>query len=148
MLGYQLMTYFLPTLNSWIPQIAESDLYQALLPIGGGLLLGLLGFSIEKFCVGAICFALTVAIAIQYFGTDTQALIIAGIIGVIAAGVSTMLLKPATILATSLAGAYSLTIAIFAFFPSLDQAIYYFPILLGSATFGAIIQFISTKRER
>ena len=147
-LGYQLMTYFQPTLTSWFPEVLGTELYQTLLPIAGGLLLGLLGFSIEKFCVGAICFALTIAIAIQYYGASTETIAIAGVIGVVVAGLSTMLMKPATILATSAAGAYAFVIALFALVPTLDQSVYYFPILIGSGVLGAIVQFLTTKRVR
>ena len=47
-LGYNLMMFLMPVINGAVPQIADSQLYQVLLPIGGGLLLALLGFSIEK----------------------------------------------------------------------------------------------------
>ena len=41
-LGVTLMNYFMPIINSAVPQIAENGLWQTLLPIAGGLLLGLL----------------------------------------------------------------------------------------------------------
>lgn len=145
-LGYNLMGFLMPTINNLVPQIAENNLYQILLPIGGGLLLALLGFSIEKLCVGGICFALTMVITIQYFGTEMQTLAIGGIIGIIAAGAAVTLMKPATIIATSAAGAYALTIAILALFPGINKETFYFVILGGLALMGSVFQFLTTKR--
>ncbi len=145
-LGYNLMGFLMPTINNLVPQIAENDLYQMLLPIGGGLLLALLGFSIEKLCVGGICFALIMVITIQYFGTEMQTLAIGGIIGIIAAGAAVMLMKPATIIATSAAGAYALTIAILAFFPGISKEIFYFPMLGGISLIGTFFQFLTSKK--
>lgn len=145
-LGYNLMGFLMPTINNLVPQIAENNLYQILLPIGGGLLLALLGFSIEKLCVGGICFALTIVITIQYFGTEMQTLAIGGIIGIIAAGAAVTLMKPATIIATAVAGAYALTIAILALFPDINKETFYF-VILGSLTLiGSVFQFLTTKR--
>lgn len=145
-LGYNLMMFLMPHLNNMVPEIAKNNLYQALLPIAGGLLLALLGFSIEKLCVGGICFALTMVITVQYFGAEMQTLAIGGIVGVIAAGVAVMLMKPATIVATSLAGAYALTIAILALVPDISRETYYFVILGGATAIGAVFQFLTTKR--
>ena len=145
-LGYNLMQFLMPTINGWVPQIADSNLYQMLLPIAGGLLLALMGFSIEKICVGGICFALVVTITARYFGTEMQTLAIGGIIGVIAAAAAVTLMKPATIIATAVAGAYAATMAILAFFPDINGEVFYFPILVGLSAVGAIFQFATTKR--
>lgn len=145
-IGYQLMTYFQPTLNTWVPQIADQPLWQTLLPIAGGLLLSLVGFSIEKLCVGGICFCLTMIIAVNYFGSEMQTLAIAAIIGVVLAGLAVTLIKPASIVATSIAGAYALTLAAEILFPEINHATMFFPILGGISAFGAIFQFITTKR--
>ena len=146
LLGFMLVNYFLPEITRLVPQIAENELWQALLPIGGGLLLALLGFSIEKLCVGGICFVLVMLITIQYFGTEMQTLAIGGIIGVIASGAAVMLMKPATIVATAAAGAYALTLASFALFPDINQETYYFPMIIGLALLGSVFQFLTTKR--
>lgn len=145
-LGFNLTTILLPTIANISPEIVSSELWQALLPVGGGLLLALLGFSIEKLCVAGICFALVMIITAQYFGTDIQTLAIGGIVGVIAGGAATMLMKPAIIIATSVAGAYSLTLAILTLIPGIDKNMFYFPILIGLSLVGSIIQFITTKR--
>ena len=144
-LGYNLMMLFLPTLNTWVPQIAENNLWQILLPIGGGLLLGLLGFSIEKLCVGGICFALVMLITVRYFGTAVQTLAIGGVAGVIAGAIAVMLMKPAIIVATSLGGAYLLTMILLTLVPSIDFTVFYWPIILGLTAVGSLIQFSTTK---
>lgn len=144
-LGYNLMEFLMPTINSAIPQIVENQLYQILLPIGGGLLLALLGFSIEKLCVGGICFGLVMIITVQYFGTEMQTLAIGGVVGIIAAGAAVMLMKPAIIIATSLAGAYALTLAVLAL-TELSAGLYYWPMIIGVTVIGSIFQFATTKR--
>ena len=145
-LGYNLMTFLMPTINNLAPEIAGNNLYQILLPIAGGLLLALLGFSIEKLCVGGICFALIMVITVQYFGVEMQTLAIGGVVGVIAAGAAVMLMKPATIVATAAAGAYALTVAILALFPDINKETYYFIILGGLTLLGSVVQFLTTKR--
>lgn len=145
-LGFNLVMWLLPTINDLVPDIAASELYQTLLPIGGGVLLALLGFSIEKLCVGGICFVLTMLITIQYFGTDMQVLAIGGIVGVLVAGFAVMVMKPATIIATAVAGAYALTLAIMKLNAEIDFGAMYWPMLLGIAAAGSIFQFLTTKR--
>lgn len=144
-LGYTGVTYFLPQITPLLPEVASTELYQILIPLCGGLLLALLGFSIEKFCISAIVFALTMLIAIQYFGSDVTTLVIAAVIGVILGGASTMLIKPACILATSGVGGYAVTIALLALITTIDQGVFYWPILIGCVAFGAIFQFSTTK---
>lgn len=147
LLGYNLVLGLMPTINDLVPQIVGNDLYQILLPIAGGLLLALMGFSIEKLCVGGICFVLVMMVAIQNFGTDMQVLAVAAIIGIIAAGAAVTLMKPAIIVATSVLGAHVLTLAIGGLIPTLDlENGLYWPIMLGLAAVGCIIQFTTTKR--
>lgn len=136
----------MPTINGAVPEIAGNDLYQILLPLGGGLLLALMGFSIEKLCVGGICFALTMVITVRYFGTDMQVLAIGGVVGVLLAGLSVKLIKPAIIIASSVAGAYAVTLAVLALFPDISEEVFYFPILGGLSAVGALFQFATTKK--
>ena len=145
-LGYNLMAFLMPNINEMVPEVASSSLYQTLLPIAGGILLAMMGFSIEKLCVGGIAFALMMVIAIRYFGTDMQVLAIGGLIGVLFAGFTVMMLKPATIVATALAGAYAITIAVLALASNLDFGGYYWPMIIGLTAVGAIFQFVTTKR--
>ena len=145
LLGYNLILLLMPTIVHLVPQIAENSLYEWLLPIGGGLLLALLGFSIEKFCVGGICFALTMIIVSRYFGTDMQTLAIGATIGVIAAGAAVALMKPAIIVATSATGAYVLTLTILTL-SQLSFSTFYWPLIIGITVIGSIFQFLTTKR--
>ncbi|MBR3329148.1 hypothetical protein IKG29_01280 [Candidatus Saccharibacteria bacterium] len=145
LIGYNLMLFLMPLINNVLPVIAESPLYQILLPIAGGLLLALLGFSIEKVCVAGICFFLVMMITVQYFGTDIPTLAVGAIIGVVAGAAATAMMKPAIIIATSLAGAYALTVALLNIFPVLDAQVLYFPLIAAFAVLGAIFQFATTK---
>lgn len=149
LLGFNLMQWLMPTINQMVPEIANDVLYQNLLPIGGGVILAMLGFSIEKLCLGGICFVLVILATIQYFGTEMSTLAIGGIVGIVAAGAAVALMKPATIIATAAAGSYALTLAIFAFFSeSLSFDTFYWPILIGIAAIGSIFQFLTTKRVK
>lgn len=145
-LGYNLMGLLMPIITNNAPVIAESSLYQILLPIAGGLLLAMMGFSIEKLCVGGAAFALVMMVVVQYFGTEMQTLAIGGVIAVIVAGAAVMMMKPATIVVTSAVGAYALTIATLAIFPDINRETYYFPILIGATLVGTVFQFLTTKR--
>ncbi len=145
-LGFYLVSTLLPYLTNVLPPaVFEWPLYRTLLPLAGGLLLALLGFSIEKLCVAGICFALVMLITVQYFGTSVQALAIGAVVGVVLAGVSTAFIRPAVIIATSVAGAYMLTMALLVLVPSLDPQIAYFPVLLGLSALGLMVQFSTTK---
>ena len=145
-LGFNLMGILTPFINSNVPVIAESELYQTLLPIAGGILLAMMGFSIEKLCVGGICFALCMLIAVQYFGSDMQTLLVGAIIGVFAAGFAVTIMKPATIIATAVAGAYAITLAVIRLNTNIDFTVVYWPMLGGLAAVGSIFQFLTTKR--
>lgn len=146
LLGLNLTIYIWPWLEDMVPQITSNGLWQNLLPIAGGLLLGLLGFSIEKLCLGGIVFALVMLITVQYFGNDIQTLAIGGVIGIILAGVAVMMVKPAIIVATAIAGAYALTSCILTWGAgNIDANTFYFPILIGLSAIGTIFQFTTTK---
>ena len=145
LIGFNLMRILMPAINSVSPDAIKTELWQNLLPIAGGLLLALLGFSIEKLCVGGMVFAMIIMLTAQYFGTDIQTLVIGAIIGVVLAGLAVTLMKPTIIVATSLMGAYTLALAIFKF-SSLDFQTYYFPLLIGLTILGSAVQFATTKR--
>lgn len=143
--GYNLVSLFMPNLRELVPAINESDLWSILLPVAGGLLLALLGFSIEKLCVGLMVFGLTMMVTIQYFGTDWQTLAIGAVVGLILGGLAVTLMKPAVIIASSLAGAYALTMAILTWASGLDAGALYFPMLIGFTAVGSVAQFMTTK---
>ena len=146
LLGFIGVTYLMPEIIKLSPEIASNDLYQTLIPIGGGLLLALLGFSIEKLCVGGICFVLVMLVSTQYFGAEMQTLAMSAVVGVVAAGAAVMLMKPATIIATAAAGAYVITLALLALIPNLNFGEFYWPLIIGIAAAGSIFQFLTTKR--
>lgn len=147
LIGFNLMGILMPMINKVAPEaVVTSELWQNLLPIAGGLLLAMLGFTIEKICVGGIVFGLTLMITSQYFGTDIQTLAIGGIIGIVLAGAAVMLMKPAIIIASSLMGGYVLTLAVFMWFTGIDRAVFYFPLLIGISAIGIVTQFITTRR--
>ena len=151
LIGYMLMVqYLLPFINENAPVIAESSIYQFLLPIAGGVLMAMLGFFIEKLCVSLTVFALVMMIATNYFGTEIPVLVIGAVIGVLLGGFAVRMIKPATILVTSGIGAYALTIAIFALVTGLKEIpspipLYYALILLVILALGASFQFSTTK---
>lgn len=145
LLGFCGVTYLVPTIEQMWPEVASTDLYRALIPIAGGLLLALLGFSVEKLCVGGICFVLVMLASVQYFGTEMSTLAISAVVGVLTAGAAVMLMKPATIVATAAAGAYAITIALLLLIPDIDQGACYWPLLLGTAAVGSVFQFLTTK---
>ena len=147
LLGYIASGYLLPIINSALPEVAESNFWQGLIPILGGLLLGLMGFMIEKICLGGAVFGLTLLMTAQYFGTEIQTMVIGGIIGTVLGGVAVMMMKPATIIATSIAGGYALTLAILALAPELDAETWFWPMIVGFGALGSLIQFISCKHD-
>ena len=146
LLGYIGATYLMPEIVKLAPEVGNNDLWRNLIPIGAGLLLALLGFSIEKLCVGGICFVLTMLISAQYFGTEMQTLAISAVVGIIIAGAAVMLMKPATIIATSAAGAYAITLALISLIPNISFGTYYWPLIIGIAAIGSVFQFLTTKR--
>ncbi|MBQ3280374.1 hypothetical protein IJG92_01830 [Candidatus Saccharibacteria bacterium] len=147
LLGYIASGYLLPIINSALSEVAESNFWQGLIPILGGLLLGLMGFMIEKICLGGAVFGLTLLMTAQYFGTEIQTMVIGGIIGAVLGGVAVMMMKPATIIATSIAGGYALTLAILALAPELDAETWFWPMIVGFGALGSLIQFISCKHD-
>ncbi len=148
LLGYLGTTFLLPILMPVLPEAIDSEMYQKMIPIGGGLLLALLGFSIEKICVSGICFILTILVSTQYFGTDMQVLVISAIVGTIAAGLAATMIKPATILVTAGVGSYVVLLSFFKLVPSADPEILYWPMLVGLIVIGAIFQFVTAKKSR
>ena len=145
-IGYYIMdTFLMGVINNAVPQIANDAIYQNLLPFAGGVLMGCLGFTLEKLCVAGITLGATMMITTQYFGTDVTTLLIGLVIGVILAGVATALMKPAYIVATSAMGAYLLTIALIGLVTAINLQPYYFLILIAFAAIGIISQFSTTK---
>ncbi len=146
-IGFRIMGYLMPIINNAVPDIAHNELWQNLLPLAGGLLLALIGFSVEKVCLGGAVFGLTIVIAGQYFGTEMQTMLIAGVVGVILAGAAVMLMKPAIILATAIAGAYTIALCILKLAPDINGETFFFPMIVGIAALGAGTQFVTARGE-
>ncbi|MBR3252903.1 hypothetical protein IKF84_02430 [Candidatus Saccharibacteria bacterium] len=148
LLGYIGTGYLLPIINGNLPDIAGSSFWQGLIPILGGLLLGLMGFMVEKICIAGVTFGLTIMMTAQYFGTEMQPMIIGAIIGAVLAGFATMMIKPATIVATAVAGAYALTLAVLAIGSSnLNGSDLFWPMIIGFSALGSVVQFMTTRHD-
>ena len=147
LIGFNRVVVLLPEIGKVLPDIANDPFWQNFLPLVGGLLLALLGFTVEKVCIGGAVFALVMVITAQYFGTEIQTILIGAVIGVVLAGAAVMLIKPAIIIATAIAGSYTITALILFFATGIDAAVMYFPILFGVAAIGSVAQFLSTKGE-
>ena len=146
-IGLNLTHFLMPWINQTVPQIAQNSLWQSLLPIAGGLLVAFMGFTIEKICVAGTTFALVLIITAQYFGVDAQTMVIGAVIGVVAAGAAVMMMKPAIIVVTALAGAYVLTLGILFFFEGINKEAFFFPMIAGIAAAGVMVQALTTKRS-
>lgn len=146
LLGYIGATYAMPELTKIFPDISDNTLYQTLIPIAAGLVVALLGFSVEKICISGVCFVLIELIAIQYFGAEIQVIAIAGILGIVAGGAAILLMKPAIIVATAAAGAYAITLTTIALIANLDQSTFYWPMIIGFTAIGSVFQLLTTKR--
>ena len=147
LLGYIATGYLMPIINGAVAEIANNELWQSLLPIAGGLLLGLMGFMIEKVCLGGICFGLVIMMTAQYFGTEIQTMAIGAIIGTLAGGLAVMMMKPATIIATAVAGGYALTLSILALAPELDKESLFWPMIAGFSVLGAGAQILICRHD-
>lgn len=146
LIGYVLMNeYIMGFINSNAPEIASNDIYQFLLPVGGGVIMAMLGFTIEKLCISLITFAMVMLVTVNYFGTDMLVLAIGAVAGVILGAFAVRMIKPATILVTSGIGAYALNLVIFSSF-ALDKTLFYFPIFIGIMLIGTFFQFGTCKR--
>lgn len=148
LLGFNLVGFLMPIIKDAVPAIAENDLYQLLLPIGGGVILGLLGFTIEKICISGIAFILTMLITVQYFGTDTIIMIIGGVVAVASSIVAVMLMKPAVIVLTAIAGAYAIVTALPNLWAEFNAEMLYWPVLGGLAILGTFFQFMTSKKVK
>ena len=123
------------------PHITNDPTWQQLLPIGAGLLLGMLGFSIEKFCIFAVA-AFTVSTTIIETFQLTEILFIALAIaaGVVVGCIATALIKPVGIITTALSGAKLIAKYSVAQF-SLAHEPYFLIILAAAFTIGVLFQF-------
>ena len=144
-IGFLLMRNVMPWINHNFPDIASQQTWQFILPIGGGVLAAMLGFTVEKLCVGGICFGLIMMAAIQQFGTEMNVIVIAAVLGVLAAGAAVMTMKPATIVATSFAGAFLIVSSLPYLITMNNFDDYRLAVIAGATVIGSICQFFTTK---
>lgn len=144
-IGYIITQKLLPTINTYIPQVSGEAFWQGIIPVFGGLLLSILGFSIEKLCVSLLCFFAVISIAFTQFGVSWEVFGIAAVIGVVAGGLAVTMMKPATIIVTAIIGASVAADAFLALATDIPSATYYMPILIGAAIIGSIFQFANVK---
>ena len=128
-----------------MPHITDDPTWQTLVPIAVGVLTGMLGFSIEKFCIFAVA-AFTVSTTIietfQLNEVFTIGLAIAA--GVIVGCIAVSLIKPLGIITTALSG--SKLIAKYAVAElALAHNPYFIIILCAGAAIGILFQFKNCK---
>lgn len=145
LVGFAITTNIMPVINTNLPDIAASDFWQNLLPVAGGLLMSLMGFSIEKACVALLCLFTVVSFAITKYGFGLEIIAVAAVIGILLAGFATMLMKPAVIVVTSIIGASTIITALMEMAPGFIPEAYDLLAIAGIACLSAILQFITTK---
>lgn len=98
-IGYYLMSLA-------VPHITTDPIWSQILPIGAGLILGILGFSIEKFCIFAVAtFTVATTIIESFQLTEIWMIALAIGAGVIVGCIATAFIKPLGIITTALSGA-------------------------------------------
>ena len=135
--------YYLASLA--IPHITDDQTWQQLVPIGIGILTGMLGFSIEKFCIFAVAaFTVSTTIIEAFQMTEIFQIGLAIAAGVIIGCIAISLIKPLGIITTALSGAKLIakySVAQFA----LAHHPYFLIILCAGAAIGILFQFKNCK---
>ena len=137
-IGYYLMALVAPKMTS-------DPTWQQILPIAAGVVLGVLGFSLEKLCIFAVAtYAVSTTLIDTFLITDPLYIALAIAAGVIVGVIAVKLIKPVGIITTAFSGAkliakYSIAELAIAHYPN-------FPvILLATAIIGIFFQFKSCK---
>ena len=137
-IGYYLMSLIAPKMTS-------DPTWQQSLPIAAGVVLGVLGFSLEKLCIFAVAaYAVSTTIIDTFLITDPLYIALAIAAGVIVGIIAVKLIKPVGIITTAFSGAkliakYSIAELAIAHYPN-------FPvILLATASLGIFFQINSCK---
>ncbi len=131
--------YYLASLA--VPHFIEDPTWRQLLPIGVGLITGMLGFSIEKFCIFAVAtFTVSTTLIESFRMTEILPIALAIGAGVIVGCIAVSLIKPLGIITTALSGAKLIakySVAQFA----LQHNPYFLIILCAAAAIGILFQF-------
>ena len=135
--------YYLASLA--MPYITDDQTWQLLAPIGVGIITGMLGFRIEKFCIFAVAtFTVTTTIIETFQLQDIWAIALAIAAGIVVGCIATALIKPVGIITTALSGSkliakYSVAELALAHYPS------FVIILCIGAAIGMFFQFKNCK---
>ena len=139
--GYLLTKQFLPYLTG------DANLLKVI-PIGGGLVMSLIGLSVERLCIFVSAGISAYLVAIESLGGATSwanvgiAVAIAVVVGCIAVA----LMKPAIIAFTSLIGAHVISLALLSLF-NIAHNPWYLIFLIVITAIGCAHQFVTTKNE-
>lgn len=133
-IGYYLASLAVPYLN-------VEELWQHVIPIGAGILLGMLGFSIEKFCVFAVAaFSVSTTIIESFQLNEFLPIALAIGAGIIVGCIAVSFIKPVGIVTTSLSGAKLIAKYVVSGL-SLSHEPYFLVILAACTIIGIIFQF-------
>jgi hypothetical protein len=137
-IGYYLMSLV-------VGNITQDPTWQQILPIGAGLVLGVLGFSIEKFCIFAVATFTVATTLIDLFQmTEIIPIALAIAAGVIVGCIAVAFIKPVGIITTALSGAKLIakyTVSSLA----LSHEPYFLIILAACFAIGCLYQFKSNR---
>ena len=139
-IGYWLVSLF-------VDQIIADQMWQFILCCVGGLVLGMLGMTIERFAIFVTVGATFAMFVIQNFGpvTDWVLPVIAVAVGVVAGTIAVWLVKPMIILATAIEGARLVTVSGLALL-NFPQPEWYMVLLLAVAAFGIVFQWNNCRK--
>lgn len=145
-IGYTLMSHITPVIfANWMPAMENAALWQTVINIGVGLIAAMMGLSLEKLCVFALCVLLAVTIAVGQFGLNLPAIIVGVIVGVIAGCIAVSIMKPAIIVLTAIGGSQTFVSGIIPLITAIPLANYYLILTIIVAVAGALFQFKNTK---
>ena len=123
------------------PKITDDQTWQLVMQFGAGILLGMLGFSIEKLCIFAVAtFSVSTTLIEAFQLTEILPIALAIGAGVIVGCIAVVIIKPVSIITTALSGAKLIAkYSVLQF--SLDHHPYFLIILIAAMAVGAIFQF-------
>ncbi len=133
-IGYYLVSQF-------ASQITSDPTWQQILPIASGLVLGILGFSIEKLCIFAVtAFSISTTIIDALRLSEPLHIAAAIAVGIVCGCIAVAIIKPAGIISTSISGAKFITKYLIAT-TSIPHEPYFLIILAVCAGVGILFQF-------
>ena len=135
--------YYLASLI--VPNITEDQTWRQIIPICSGIVLGVFGFSIEKFCIFAVAtFTVSTTIIESFQLNEFLPIALAIGAGIVVGCIAARLIKPLGIITTALSGAkliakYSTDVFL------LPHEPYFLGILAVALAIGVIVQFSTCK---